>query len=109
MLEEYKDILFAGVLCLCMVVSLMTLYKNIWWAVTKKDTCKLTNQIVAWIFSYCSVVLSWAVLNVPERFSQTFIYVFAVYVLQMIIDLKMIKKISDAFWNKKLGIKGCSE
>lgn len=105
MIEEYKDILLAGVLCLCMVVSLMTLYKNIWWSATKKDTYKLANQIVAWIFSYCSVVLSWAVLSVPERFSQTFIYVFAVYVLQMAIDLKMIKKISDAFWNKKLGVK----
>lgn len=101
---DKNNLILAGALTLCMVVVLMTFYKNIYYAVRKKPTNRLVNQVLAWVFSYCATVLSWKVLGVPETFGQTFIYVFAVYVLQMVIDLRMIKRISDHFWNMKVGV-----
>lgn len=92
--EIYKFI-FAAVVCILTVAALMSVYKLIWYLITKKDTIVVLNQIIAWVCSYVAVVLSWWALSVPEQFIHTFLYMFPVYTLQKVVDLKMIKKIIE--------------
>lgn len=83
------------------VAALMTLYKTIFYLVTKKTTCKVVNQIVAWAFSFVATVLCWWTIGVPDEFKKVFIYVFVVYVLQMKIDLNVLKNMVDSYLSKK--------
>lgn len=99
---DLKTFVFAAVLAIFVVAGLMSTYKAIYYRITKKSTNKLVNQILAWAFSYIAVVLCWWTIHIPSEFKQTFIYVFAVYVLQMCVDLKMIKKIIEGILKKRL-------
>ena len=105
---DLKTFLFVAVLAVFVVAGLMSTYKFFYYKITKKNTNKLVNQILAWVFSYVAVVLCWWTIHIPSEFRQTFIYVFAVYVLQMTIDLKMIKRIIEGAL-KKRGLLDCEE
>lgn len=98
---DISTFILAAVLSVFVVAGLMSLYKLIYYRITKKSTNKLLNQILAWIFSYIAVVMCWWTIGVPSQFRQTFVYVFAVYVLQMCIDLKMIKRIIEGILRKR--------
>lgn len=98
---DVKTFLFVAFLAVLVVAGLMSTYKLIYYLITKKSTNKLINQILAWVFSYIAVVLCWWTIHIPSEFRQTFLYVFAVYVLQRVIDLKMIKKIIEGYLKSK--------
>lgn len=89
-----NSIIFVA-LSIIIVAGLMSLYKSLYYLITKKSTNKYVNQIIAWIFSYCATLLCHFCIGIPADFRQTFVYVFAVYVIQMRIDLDCIKKIID--------------
>ena len=96
-----RTFLVAAVLAVFVVAALMSTYKFIYFWVTKKSTNRLVNQILAWVFSYIAVVLCWWTIRIPSEFKQTFLYVFAVYVLQRTIDLNMIKRIIEGILCKR--------
>ena len=98
---DVKTFIFAAVLAIFVVAGLMSAYKAIYYRITKKSTITLVNQILAWVFSYAAVVLCWWTIRIPSEFRQTFLYVFAVYVLQRFIDLKMIKRILEGALKKR--------
>lgn len=82
-------------LSVVVVAALMSIYKTVYYMITKKSTNKTVNQLVAWAFSFLATLLCWWTIGVPEQFKQIFVYMFVVYVLQMKIDLNCIKKILD--------------
>ena len=98
---DISTFIFAAVLAVFVVAGLMSAYKFIYYQITKKSTNKLANQIIAWIFSYAAVVLCWWTINIPSEFRQTFLYMFPVYILQKVIDLKMIKRIIEGLLKNK--------
>ena len=96
-----KTFIFASILAIFVVAGLMTAYKTIYYLITKKSTNKFINQFLAWVFSYIAVVLCWWTIQIPSEFKQTFLYVFAVYVLQRCVDMNMIKRIINGILKKR--------
>ena len=98
---DLKVFIFAAILAVFVVAGLMSAYKGVYYTVTKKSTNRIVNQILAWVFSYVAVVLCWWTIQIPDEFRKTFLYVFAVYVLQRTVDLNMIKKIIEGCFRKR--------
>lgn len=98
---DIKTFIFASTLAVFVVAGLMTAYKTIYYLIIKKSTNKIINQLLAWIFSYIAVVLCWWTIHIPSEFRQTFLYVFAVYVLQRCVDMNMIKRIINGVLKKR--------
>lgn len=95
---KYLLFLFLSVF---VVAALMTLYKIIYYLITKKKTNKLVNQIIAWVFSFGATTLCWWTIGIPDEFKKVFVYMFVVYVIQMKIDLNVLKCIVDSYLSKK--------
>lgn len=94
---------------LCVGV-LMSVYKEIVWLITKKDTNKYVNQIVAFSLSIVILILfKFTPFSISDSYLLYILTSPVVYIIQRTIDLGMITKIIKMFVAKGLKSAGATD